>query len=88
MEDILAIIFIFGGGTLIVLAFSPVGRAIAARIRGAEGAQGAGEAAALREEVELLRAEVGELHERMDFTERLLTQQRAQPQGISAGGQP
>lgn len=88
MEDILAIIFIFGGGTLIVLAFSPVGRAIAVRIRGAEGAQGAGEAAALREEVELLRAEVGELHERMDFTERLLTQQRAQPQGISAGGQP
>ncbi len=88
MEDILAIIFIFGGGTLIVIAFSPVGRAIAVRIRGAEGAQGAGEAAALREEVELLRAEVGELHERMDFTERLLTQQRAQPQGISAGGQP
>ena len=34
MEDILAIIFLFGGGTLGLLAFSPVGKAIAERIRG------------------------------------------------------
>ena len=34
MEDILAIILIFGGGTTIAISFSPVGKAIAERIRG------------------------------------------------------
>ena len=34
MEDILAIILIFGGGTAIAISFSPIGRAIAERIRG------------------------------------------------------
>jgi hypothetical protein len=72
MEDILAIIFIFGGGSAVLLSFSPVGRAFAARIRG--------EAAApqpdleLRAEVDLLRQDVAELQERLDFTERMLTQ--------------
>lgn len=72
MEDILAIIFIFGGGSAVLLSFSPVGRAFAARIRG--------EAAApqpdpeLRAEVDLLRQDVAELQERLDFTERMLAQ--------------
>ena len=34
MEDVLAIIFIFGGGSLFLLAISPIGRALAERIRG------------------------------------------------------
>ena len=34
MEDILAIVFIFGGGSLFLLAISPIGKAIAERIRG------------------------------------------------------
>jgi hypothetical protein len=33
VEDILAITFIFGGGTLFLLAVSPVGRAFADRLR-------------------------------------------------------
>ena len=33
MEGILAIIFIFGGGTMFLLATSPIGKAIAERIR-------------------------------------------------------
>lgn len=75
MEDILAITFIFGGGTLFLLSVSPVGRAIADRIR-AKGAVAAPPDPALLAEVEQLRAEVAELHERMDFAERLLARPR------------
>ena len=34
MEDIVALIMIFGGGATIAISFSPVGKAIADRIRG------------------------------------------------------
>ena len=34
MEDILAISLIFGGGTLFLLSVSPIGKAVADRIRG------------------------------------------------------
>ncbi|HXM38841.1 MAG TPA: hypothetical protein VN908_09325 [Gemmatimonadales bacterium] len=78
MEGILAIVFIFGGGSLFLLAISPVGRAIAERIR--HGQSPPGGAAADQEEVieavDQLRREVAELAERVDFTERLLGQQR------------
>ena len=70
MEDILALILIFGGGTLIALAFSPVGRALADRIRG--HSTHAESDPAVYEELERLRNEVSELSERMDFNERLL----------------
>jgi len=78
MEDILAIILIFGGGTCALLAYSPVGRAWADRIRGRVpgSADGAAQRAELTEAVDLLRREVAELAERVDFTERLLAQQR------------
>jgi hypothetical protein len=75
MEDILAIILIFGGGTAIGLAFSPVGRALAERIRGG-GSEGAGTDPAVIEELERMRQEMSELQERVDFTERLLAQKR------------
>ncbi len=73
MEGILAIVFIFGGGTLFLLSVSPVGRALADRLRGQTGAAGDPE---LLAEVEALRREVAELQERMDFAERLLTQRQ------------
>lgn len=73
MEDILALLLIFGGGTLIAISFSPVGRAIADRIRGQ--AQPDGDPA-VYEELERVRGELAELHERLDFTERLLAQKR------------
>ena len=71
MEGILAITLIFGGGTAIVLSFSPVGRAFAARIRGDAPAPADQE---LRAEVDQLRHDVAELQERLDFTERVLAQ--------------
>ncbi|HUR95083.1 MAG TPA: hypothetical protein VMY76_10895 [Gemmatimonadales bacterium] len=82
MEGLFAITFIFGGGTLFLLSISPVGKAIAERIRG-HGAQPVQDPELLAE-VDALRAEVSELHERVDFTERLLAQQR-EPGKIGAG---
>lgn len=84
VEGVLAIIFIFGGGTLFLLAISPVGRAFAERIRSQSGA--ALPDAVRRDlddlqskvlaEVQQLRTEVSELGERMDFAERLLAKSR------------
>jgi len=80
IEGILAIVLIFGGGTLFLLAISPVGRAVAERIRGQSGRalpeDIRGELQDLRGEVQQLRGEVSELGERMDFAERLLAKQR------------
>lgn len=73
MEDIVAIIMLFGGGTVAMLSFSPVGKAIAERIRG--GAQGGPDPEVLAE-LDHLRQDVGELQERLDFAERLLAQHR------------
>lgn len=84
IESILAIILIFGGGTAVALGFSPIGRAVADRIRGkhvlpdAEDlrAELAEHRDALTGEVQQVRREVAELAERLDFAERLLAQQR------------
>jgi hypothetical protein len=78
MEDILALLLIFGGGTLIAISFSPVGRAIADRIRG-RGSE-VGPDPAVYEELERIRGEMSELQERVDFTERLLAKSREQAQ--------
>ena len=69
IEGILAITLIFGGGTLFLLSISPVGRALAERLRGhAVPAQDP----ELLAEVDALRQEVAELHDRVDFAERIL----------------
>ena len=75
MEDILAIVFLFGGATCVGLAFSPVGRALAERIRGG-GPDGAGTDPAVLEEIERMRGELSEVQERLDFAERMLAQKR------------
>lgn len=84
IEGVLAIVFLFGGGTLFLLAISPIGKAIADRIR-ARGPAGLPEEvrreleesrSELVNEVQQLRVEIAELSERMDFTERLLARQR------------
>jgi hypothetical protein len=74
MEDILAIVLIFGGGTAIAIAFSPIGRAIADRIRG-RGIEAETDPALLTE-LDEMRAQLSELQERMDFSERLLAKGR------------
>ena len=81
MEGVLAITFIFGGGTAFLLAISPIGKAIAERIR-AKGAVPMHDPELLAE-VDALRHDVSELQERVDFAERLLarTQERQQVKG-------
>jgi hypothetical protein len=95
IEGLLAILLIFGGGTAVALGFSPVGRAVADRIRGKHAlpetedlrAEMAEQRDAQNEELQRVRQEVAELAERLDFAERLLAQQRA-PQRIARGSEP
>ena len=92
MEDILLILLLFGGGTLVLLGFSPIGRAVADRIRGKQIQADADDLRAeltehrdaLTEEVQQVRREIAELAERVDFAERLLAKQR-DPQRVGPG---
>jgi hypothetical protein len=87
MEDIIAVfipIVAVGGFFAWMISLSPVGKALADRMRHGpvprEGAGTTAEQAELVESVEQLRREVAELAERVDFTERLLGQQKAAEQ--------
>ena len=82
MEAVLAFI-LFGGGIVFLLSMSPIGRAIADRIR-ARGAVPMHDPELLAE-VDSLRRELTELQERVDFAERLLVQ-RQERQQIEKGG--
>ncbi len=80
-ESVIAIVFLFGGGTLFLLSISPIGRAFADRIRArGQGGDVRSELVehkeALEQELEVVRREVAELAERVDFAERLLAKQR------------
>lgn len=77
MEDILAIIMIFGGLTAVAVSFSPIGKAWADRIRGRGIVVQDPE---VIEDLNALRLEVSELHERLDFSERLLAERRESAQ--------
>jgi hypothetical protein len=88
-----AVILLFGGGTLFLLAISPIGKALAARISGkksaVEGDETTEEIRALREEVEELRhvgGQVNELSERVDFLERFFAKQREAERLAPPGG--
>jgi hypothetical protein len=80
IEGVLAIVFLFGGGTLFLLSISPIGRAVAERIRGKGQVDMRAELAdhkeALEQELEAVRRDMAELAERVDFAERLLAKQR------------
>jgi hypothetical protein len=78
MEGILAITLIFGGGTAFLLSISPIGKAVAERIR-SRGAVPMHDPELLAE-VDSLRRDVSELQERVDFAERLLSQNQERPQ--------
>ncbi len=75
MEGVLAITFIFGGGTLFLLSISPIGKAYAERIR-AKTHELAPPDPQVLAELDDLRSQLSELHERVDFTERLLAERR------------
>jgi hypothetical protein len=73
MAGALFVLIVFGGGMLVVLSKTEIGRAITDRIRG--GPLGAPHPL-LVEEVERLRQDVTDLQERLEFTERILATQR------------
>jgi hypothetical protein len=83
LQDLLALIAVVGVGGWIL---RPIAQALAERLKGARAHESATTLDAVRDEVagELreLRREVAELHERVDFAERLLTK------GSAAGVRP
>lgn len=76
---ILAVFLIFGGGTMFLMSISPIGRAYAERIRAKTHEMAPPDPQVLAE-LDELRSQVSELHERVDFTERLLAERREAPQ--------
>ncbi len=86
VEGVLAITFLFGGGALVGISFSPIGRALADRLRHGKVPLEAPQVdPAIYEELDQLRTEMSELQERVDFTERLLS--KGTPDApASAGG--
>lgn len=85
VESVLAIIFLFGGGSLVGIAYSPIGKALADRLRHGKSPLPAPEPdPAMYEELDHLRADLSELQERVDFAERLL----AKPTGAAEGQSP
>jgi hypothetical protein len=78
---VLTALALIAGVTIILRG--PLGKALATRLEGRRpGADEAVELAELRErlqELEQREARIHELEERLDFTERLLAQQREQP---------
>jgi len=87
MEDILAIIMVFGTGMVGIIAFSPIGRAIAERLRHKDGALlPSEELDDLRNQVQSLQEQVSEIAERQDFSERVIAQ--ARDRGAIGGGAP
>lgn len=80
---LVAVVLLFGGGTLSLLALSPIGKAIAARMLGKksipEDDETVAEIKELRREVEDMRhlpEQLSELGERVDFLERMVAKQR------------
>lgn len=82
--EFFALVFLMGGG---IWVLRPIATAIARRIAGehVKAAMPSEESAELRAELDVVRRELGELAERLDFAERLLAQQRETPR-IGGGG--
>ena len=78
MEDIVAIIMVFGTAMVGMVAFSHIGKAIAERLRRHPGelAPPSEELDEMRDRLAALQQQVSELAERQDFAERLMAQTR------------
>ncbi len=76
--DVMAFLALMATLSVVGVAFSPLGRALAERIRGRprSPALDTGEVEALHDELAAIHRQVDELAERQDFTERLLAQAR------------
>jgi hypothetical protein len=75
-NDAIAFVVLMATIGTVLTAFSPLGRALADRLRGRvqDRSLDSGELDALRDELAGLRQQVSELAERQDFAERLLSQ--------------
>jgi hypothetical protein len=84
--EVVAPVAFFSTVAIIFVTRSHIGRAIADRIRGgAAGDPGLGaEVDALRHELEAVRGELSDVHERLDFAERLLSR----PAGAAPSPEP
>jgi hypothetical protein len=78
-EPVRVILGLGFAGALAVIFRGPIGQAIAAQLKGETVEGGEGRVLAqldeMTAEMQAMRDDVGQLHERLDFTERLLTQQ-------------
>jgi hypothetical protein len=82
-DQVFGLVFVLACGTIIPLALVfgiPVAKALARRIEAGVGAK----EAVPPEELEELRQRVGELEERVDFTERVLARQQ-EPERLGKG---
>lgn len=93
MEDLIglvAVVLLFGGGSVFLLAISPVGRAIAHRIGGAGSPHDVQQLREgqirLVEDLEAVRQELTDVQERLDFAERILAKQR-EPGSLPRGSE-
>jgi hypothetical protein len=80
---LVAVVLLFGGLTLFLLAISPIGKALAGRISGKKAVNEDDETGALLkdlrtdlEEMRHLPEQMSELGERVDFLERMVAKQR------------
>jgi len=75
---IMSVAFLLGIAAIptIFILRGPIGRGLADRIARRGGAADGERVERLDREVQELRAELSEVHERLDFTERMLAQQR------------
>lgn len=84
VESILAITFLFGGGALVGISYSPVGKAVADRLRHGKTPLPAAEPdPAIYQELDQLRSEMNEMQERLDFAERILAKPTDVRDGVS-----
>lgn len=72
-----------------VLLGGPIGKALGAQLKGEQGGGALDERVLtqleeLSQDIQLLRDDMAQMHERMDFAERLLTSQRS-PERLAAG---
>jgi hypothetical protein len=82
--DALVTLLIFAGCAAVAISFSPIGSAVAARIRG-RGVAGEIPPAVLAE-LDDLRARLAEMEERADFAERALLPSSAAPRTTNDTG--
>ena len=87
MFQVFAVVMVFGTGMLGIIAFSPIGKAIADRLRHKDGASlPSEELDDMRAHLQGMQEQLSELAERQDFSERLLAQ--AKEKGTLSGGPP